>query len=233
MPRSVTASLQRDGFVMLRELVTQAQLDAWNLGLEAMLSSQSAGPHASRNLLASAKLRELAGARNLLDVVEQMIGSSAWAVRGILFNKVPGANWRVTWHQDLSIAVQRKLAAEGYGPWSVKQGVVHVQPPMHVLQEMVTLRIHLDDCFKDNGPLRVIPGSHDKGMLDAATIEAARLRGPIHDCEAARGDVLAMRPLLLHASSPATSPGSRRVVHLEYAAHELPDGLAWHDWSTA
>jgi len=36
-----------------------------------------------------------------------------------------------------------------------------------------------------------------------------------------------MRPLLLHGSSAAKAPNGRRVVHLEFTADELPDGIRW------
>ena len=142
-------------------------------------------------------------------------------VRGILFDKVPGANWKVAWHQDLTIAVAEKIAVLGYGPWSLKDEVIHVQPPLEVLVSMVTLRLHLDDTPVANGALRVLPGSHAACRLDAEQIRAWRSDTPDHACEAHAGDLLMMKPLLLHASSSSEKPGHRRVVHVEYARTEL------------
>lgn len=133
------------------------------------------------------------------------------------------------WHQDRSIGVKQRLDAPGYGPWSVKAGVPHVQPPPSVLEQMLTLRIHLDHCGVDNGPLRVLPGSHARGILSDEMIAHLRSEVAPRDCTCLAGGALLMRPLLLHASSPAKFPAHRRVVHLEYSAGTLSDGLEWFD----
>jgi ectoine hydroxylase-related dioxygenase (phytanoyl-CoA dioxygenase family) len=109
----------------------------------------------------------------------------------------------------------------------VKDGVAHVQPPVEVLEQMLALRLHLDDCGPANGPLQVIPGSHKSGRLNARQISEWRDRQPAKICSVSRGGALLMRPLLLHASSPATEPKHRRVLHLEFAAEPLPCGLQW------
>src|SRR5579859_4962571 len=114
-----------------------------------------------RNLLSHApEVRELASSPAFRRLVEPVLGRDARPVRGLLFDKSPGANWKVAWHQDLSIAVKKRVEVEGFGPWSEKAGVVHVQPTVRVLEDMVTVRLHLDDCSEDNGPLQVLPGSH-------------------------------------------------------------------------
>ena len=111
----------------------------------------------------------------------------------------------------------------------MKHGVVHVQPPLEILRDMTAVRLHLDPCDQDNGALRVIPGSHLNGELDAAEIETLAGLGQTVTCEISRGGALLMRPLLLHASSSAKSPSHRRVLHIEYAGDELPNGLKWYD----
>ena len=173
--------------------------------------------------------RELAGSAGLRGLVEPILGPNAFPVRGLLFDKTPEANWPVPWHQDTTIAVRRRVEAEGFGPWSVKAGVPHVRPPDSILEAMLTLRVHLDDCGPSNGPLRVVPGSHAGGLLGAEEIRDWLGRVPAVACPIERGGVLAMRPLILHASSPATAPAHRRVVHIEYAANPLPDGLEWSE----
>jgi len=126
------------------------------------------------------------------------------------------------------IAVRERVEVKGWGPWSLKAGVTHVRPAAQILDQMVTIRIHLDDCGDGNGPLQVISGSHRQGLLSDTKIQNWSKKEAV-SCAVHRGDAILMRPLLLHASSPALHPSHRRVVHLEFAAHELPNGLEWHD----
>jgi ectoine hydroxylase-related dioxygenase (phytanoyl-CoA dioxygenase family) len=163
--------------------------------------------------------------------MQSLLGQEARVVRGILFDKTPGANWKVPWHQDLTIAVKQKREAPGFGPWSIKAGIPHVQPPIEVLQRMVTLRLHLDECDADNGPLRVLPGTHRHGRLSSEAIAEQRCLASEVLCTSPRGGALLMKPLLLHASSPCRSPRHRRVVHLEWSSDTLPHGLQWHSVS--
>ena len=150
-------------------------------------------------------------------------------MRAIFFDKSPGANWLVSWHQDLTLALRARAEVPGFGPWSVKDGIPHVQPPVACLEEMLTVRVHLDDADEDNGALRVLPGTHRLSRLAPVQIQEQRARQSDVLCAAGAGDALLMRPLLLHASGRATSARHRRVLHIEYAAFALPDALRWHE----
>jgi ectoine hydroxylase-related dioxygenase (phytanoyl-CoA dioxygenase family) len=182
-----------------------------------------------RNLLRdSPNIAALACLPEIRALVEPVLGPNVIAVRGILFDKTPGANWTVPWHQDLSIPVIQREEIAGFGPWSVKAGVPHVQPPVDILRNMLTVRLHLDDCGLDNGPLLVIPGSHAHGILLQNQADELRKLNPPAACAVHCGGVVLMRPLLLHASHSAESPGHRRVIHLEFSGGELPAPLRWH-----
>ena len=185
------------------------------------------GRHARRDLLSLPVVREWLAGDTVRGLIEPDLGPGAFPVRGILFDKTPAANWKVAWHQDRSIAVRERREVAGYGPWSVKDGVPHVQPPVGVLAGMLTLRLHLDDCDLDNGPLRVVPGSHRDGILSDAAIATAVTAGTVVNCCLPAGGVLLMRPLLLHASSAAMQPRHRRVIHVEFSADQLPEELSW------
>jgi ectoine hydroxylase-related dioxygenase (phytanoyl-CoA dioxygenase family) len=172
-------------------------------------------------------MRDLAESSAIRAVVKTILGSGARVVCGILFDETEGANWKVPWHQDVTIAVDRRVEAAGYGPWSMKAGVLHVQPPASVLERMVSVRLHLDDCPKDNGALRVIAGSHSNDTLEERLIQDLAERSVAVTCAMQRGGALVMRPLLLHASSASSIPGHRRIIHFDYAATELPTGMGW------
>ena len=221
-------TLERDGACVVPSLVEEEvveQILAAISGGGEELTRRGNG-FARRNVLDIPAITVVAWHPAVRAAVEAVVGENARPVRGLLFDKTPEANWTVPWHQDRSIAVREKADVAGYGPWSTKVGVVHVQPPVEVLRSMVTVRIHLDDCGEDNGPLRVVPGSHRR-MLDANEVDAAVDAGPQKILTCPSGGSVVMRPLVLHASSPATSPRHRRVLHLEYAAVELEGGLAW------
>lgn len=184
--------------------------------------------HSTRNLLDNAVVRAFACSEGIRRPVACVLGPGCFAVRGIFFNKNSQANWKVTWHQDCVIAVRERVDIAGWGPWSRKAGVAHVRPAATVVQEMLAIRIHLDECGEENGPLRVIPDSHRRGFLSDEQIQNWPKESAA-SCTVHQGDAILMRPLLLHASSPALQPSNRRVVHLEFAAHELPNGATWHD----
>ena len=182
-----------------------------------------------RNLLESVPaVRALAVAAEVRAIPEAILGSSCFAVRAILFDKTPAANWKVIWHQDLTIAVRARAELPGFGPWSEKDGVVHVQPPAALLERMLAVRVHLDACGPENGPVRVLEGSHTEGRLSSARVDEWRARSTPVNCLAKRGAILAFRPLILHASSPARIPAHRRVLHFEFAIDPLPDPLEWN-----
>jgi ectoine hydroxylase-related dioxygenase (phytanoyl-CoA dioxygenase family) len=184
--------------------------------------------HAQRNLLAIPAVRDLAVSEPVKQLIATLLGERCFAVRGILFNKTPDSNWKVVWHQDRTIAVRERKDTSHFGPWSMKAGVPHVQPPASVMAKMLAIRLHLDESHSDNGPLRVIPGSHKAGCLTAEEIETWR-ELPSVTCTVPRGGAILMRPLLVHASSSCSRPELRRVVHLEFATDDLTDGLEWHD----
>lgn len=173
--------------------------------------------------------RDLANSPACKSLIEPILGGNARVVRGIYFDKHKDANWKVAWHQDLTIAVRERFDVDGYGPWSLKAGIHHVQPPVAVLENMLTLRIHLDQADESNGALRVLPGTHNHGRLSAAEIAHHKQYLRPTTCTLNRGGALLMRPLLLHSSTAALDPAHRRVLHFEYSSIDLPDGLRWFE----
>ena len=212
--------LGRDGYELVTRVVPTPLIDE-------LYDALADAPYVERDLFSRyPSIRRLPA----LPGLDPFLGKDCFAVRALFFDKRPGKNWPVAWHQDRTIAVRERIDADGFGPWSVKHGVDHVEAPPEVLKSMVSIRFHLDDCDETNGPLRVVPGSHRHGALSAEQADALRHTTGEITVTAPRGSALLMRPLLLHASSPATTPGHRRVVHIEFAHQRLPSGLLW--WET-
>ncbi len=215
--------LDQQGFAVVPHVLTTSEREQL---IESLGPVTGAG---RRGLLALPIVAQLARSSRLLDIVRPHLPADPRPVRAIYFDKVPETNWLVAWHQDLTLALRARVDAPGFGPWSVKDGVPHVQAPVHLLEQMLTTRLHLDDCDETNGALRVLPGSHRLGRLSAERIRLLRKHDPDHLCHLSAGDALLMRPLLLHASSRSQSNRHRRVLHIEYAAFPLPDPLEWHE----
>lgn len=214
--------LDAHGFVIVPNVLDASARHA----LAALLGDANGA--GSRGMLRVREVAELAQSL-LADLVSPYLAFNPVPVRGIYFDKRPETNWLVAWHQDLTLALKEQTEMTGFGPWSVKEGVPHVQPPMMLLEQMLAVRLHLDDADAGNGALRVLPGTHRLGRLSAEAIQGCRETREEVLCEAKAGDVLLMRPLLLHASSRSSSPRRRRVLHIEYAGFELPAPLEWHE----
>jgi phytanoyl-CoA dioxygenase PhyH len=160
-------------------------------------------------------------------IAASVLGSRARAVRAILFNKREDRNWSLAWHQDRTICVKQKRDVPGFGPWTVKAGMNHVEPPSDLLARMVTLRAHLDDVPATNAPLLIAPGSHTLGRIPMRYVNEIVRRCGSRPCLAKTGDVWLYATSILHASEAASEPASRRVLQVDFAAEALPDGLEW------
>ena len=160
-------------------------------------------------------------------VAASLVGCDARPVRAILFDKTETTNWNLGWHQDRTIVVQERIEVAGFGPWTVKAGLQHVAPPIKILEDMVTLRLHLDAVDEQNAPLMVAKGSHRFGRIAEQDISEVVRQSEILCCKAARGDVWAYSTLVLHASEPSIKPSHRRVLQVDYSVATLPGKLEW------
>ena len=230
---SLANTIIRDGYAVVPDVLAPETIEQLIEALEISASKdgslrKGAAVYGARNLLRDVPaVRALAVSVAVRSMIQTILGTEAFAVRGLFFDKTPAANWMVDWHQDRAIAVCEQRDVPGFTRWTVKAGVPHVQPPVTVLEQMLTVRLHLDDTDNSNGALRVIPGSHRVGIIHENEINTWTRRDPPATCLVARGGAMVMRPLLLHASSKATRPAHRRVLHLEFASQSLPGGLEW------
>jgi ectoine hydroxylase-related dioxygenase (phytanoyl-CoA dioxygenase family) len=230
----LTSRFAADGFEILAGVLSSGECEVLADELAHLLDEKKASSGnrigGLRNLLQTVpRVAELAHSSQLSALLRCRLGKPPFPVRALMFDKTADANWRVPWHQDLAIAVAARIETPGFEAWSVKEGVVYVQPPREILEGMAAIRLHLDDCGSENGALRVIPGSHLRGKLNSDEIAACVKSATVHTCEVPKGGALLMQPLLLHSSSPAQSPRHRRVLHIEYATEKLPDSLKWFE----
>ncbi len=176
-------------------------------------------------------LKEIPGVCKLIftpklkEIIEQLFGEGYFVVKSIYFDKPEKSNWYVAYHQDLTISVDKKAELPGFGPWTVKQNQFAVQPPLTILENNFTIRIHLDEANEHNGALKVVPGSHLKGIYRPETIDWTVEKE--ETCQVHQGGIMIMKPLLLHSSGRTTNHQKRRVIHIEFSKTALPEPLEW------
>jgi hypothetical protein len=229
-------ALKRDGFSVVDSFLNQGEVVTLCDEINALVPGEGVSLRKGRVFGARNLLQRLPSLRNILRAdflgsceLGGLIGDQARPVRCIFFDKNPSANWTVAWHQDLTISVRRKREVEGFKLWTTKAGVHHVQPPLSILEHMLTLRIHLDRTDESNGALRVIPGSHQLGRMDPNIIKELTATEEPRVCRVDTGGAMFMKPLLLHSSLSSRNPAHRRVLHIEFSDERLPGGLEWCD----
>lgn len=215
-------TLERDGFEIIPHCLRISDVKALSAALDsAPLHRSRAG---MRNVLQLEAVRSLALDPLLLNFGRSALGEQALPFRATLFDKSPDSNWLVVWHQGTALPLRERRDATGWGPWSVREGVICAHAPAAALEQVLAIRIHLDNSTTENGPLRVLPGTHKSGVLSDDAIHELSLK--VHEivCEVPSGGILLMKPLLVHASSKVLQSKRRRVLHLEYSSRPTFEG---------
>jgi ectoine hydroxylase-related dioxygenase (phytanoyl-CoA dioxygenase family) len=216
--------VEQNGFAIVPDVLNQDEISPMLRKLdEAPFRRSRAG---IRHLMSNPDVATLARDPRLLGIASEILGSEAFPFRATLFDKSSDANWLVVWHQDTALPLRGRKETNGWGPWSVKEGITYAHAPTHALDQVIALRVHLDDSREQNGPLRVLPGTHKLSLLTDDEVFRLSTERLAVDCLAAQGAVLAMRPLLIHSSSKSQNALPRRVLHIEYASSiSTGDGL--------
>ena len=223
--------LTSEGFVILPSIFSNSEI-------EKIINCIESNSNENKNFLktndlfairqlikALPELKPLLFTDKLREVLSSLFDTNFFLTKAIYFDKPQESNWFVSYHQDLSISVDQKIEMEGFTNWTFKKGQFGVQPPTKILAETVTVRIHLDDTDKNNGALKVVPSSHQNGIvrLDSGEIKFDNEQL----CEVKQGGIMLMKPLLFHASERSKNSQKRRVIHLEFAIHKLANNLNW------
>lgn len=221
---NLQAAVSKNGIALVPDVVPRDEASI------LMVKFDEKSPRRSRagirHLMSNEVVLEVAKSSRMLAIARSILGNGAFPFRVTLFDKSFDANWLVVWHQDTALPLRVRTDMPGWGPWSVKEGINYAHAPTRALDQIVALRLHLDDSTEKNGPLRVLPGTHKLGVLSDEEVERLSRELKAEDCLASKGSVLAMRPLLIHSSSKSQNDSPRRVLHIEYAASpSVGDGL--------
>ena len=226
MNSKIKQNLQEDGFTILENIYTQDEVNNILQNLEKHDIQKAFGV---RYFLKSNPLfHKLIFNNNILTIIKN-IAPQANIIKSIYFDKPPHANWIVNWHQDLTINVEDKVENKDYKNWRVLKDRTVVQPPLSVLENIFTIRIHLDKCTAENGALRIVKKSHLQGIvpLQGMTSDLSKME---KICEVNQGGILIMKPLLFHTSRRTENNKNRRVVHIEFCDAQLAAGVKWKEF---
>ena len=212
----IADSVEQLGFAIIEETLSPSETDCLLAEFANYPFTRSRA--GIRHAMSHPSVATIARDPRLLSLASEVLGSQALPYRATLFDKSPSSNWLVVWHQDTALPLKAPKSVGGWGPWSVKEGVNYAHAPATALNEVLALRLHLDDSTSMNGPLRVLPRTHTRGVLTDDEIQSWVTRTEPTDCTVSRGGILAMRPLIIHSSSKARVEMPRRVLHIEYAA---------------
>jgi ectoine hydroxylase-related dioxygenase (phytanoyl-CoA dioxygenase family) len=221
-------SFQSLGYAVVPGVFTEDECESLGQALNGA-NPRRAG---ARPLMGNPAVSGCSNDERLLSIAREALSSStAQAFRATLFNKTSKANWLIPWHQDTALPLERRFDDPEWGAWSSKQGIWYAQAPEWALKHIVALRLHLDASTSENGPLRVIPGTHGALLSDpeVEALAAERSESAI-ECLSPLGGVIVVRPLTIHASSKIVNDRPRRVLHIEYAPSLVlrsGNGLGW------
>jgi ectoine hydroxylase-related dioxygenase (phytanoyl-CoA dioxygenase family) len=230
----IKEKISQQGFAIIESVFASNEIDSLLSAISEVDSStptfrRSNDLYAVRQFLIEVPATiDLIFKNKLNRIIKELFSDEFFVVKSIYFDKPSNSNWFVSFHQDLTISVDKKLKLDGYGPWTTKHNQFAVQPPVQILQDNFTIRIHLDDTGKENGALRVIPKSHLKGICRPETIDWTKECEVI--CNVPKGGIMIMRPLLLHSSGRTTNGRRRRVIHIEFSRSRLPEELKWSEF---
>lgn len=220
---SLSAKFQHEGFVVIDRVLSSRECDSL---VEQIAVDRYRDRAGLRNLMSNRAVRALAVSKPLTQLTKTLIGIDLVPYKATLFEKTGKANWLVAFHQDTALPLEKALDTNGWGPSSLKDGIRFSHAPTWALRKIVAVRVHLDASTPENGPLRVIPGTHNERVLDDAEFEKIANQGPAVECPVGKGGVIAMSPLIFHASSKIKNHMPRRVLHIEYAPSlDLGEGV--------
>lgn len=231
MNESEKTLFNNNGYLVLENIYTETEIINIIHEIESADTQKDTFRKSSELFAIRQFLKEIPTAFNLIfnnnlkSLIKTIFGENYFIVKSIYFDKPETSNWYVSYHQDLTISVDKKIPLENYGPWTVKQNQFAVQPPIHILENISTIRIHLDDTNELNGALKIITKSHLKQIYRPETIN--RENETEITCNVPRGGVMLMKPLLLHSSSRTLNNNRRRVIHIEFSSITLPEELNW------
>lgn len=235
IPYNIRETISNEGFAIVENVFTEDEIDDLLLTISQADTSKPTFRKTAELFAIRQFFKEIPSCfdivfnKRIRDLITGIFGDNYFVVKSIYFDKPENSNWFVSYHQDLTISVDKKSDIAGFGPWTTKQDQFAVQPPLNILQDNFTIRIHLDDTNEENGALKVIPKSHLKGVYRPEKIDWAN--DTEETCNVDKGGIMFIKPLLLHSSGRTINNNKRRVLHIEFSRSALPENLNWAEYA--
>ena len=152
----IHGNLQSEGYCILPKAIERPIIEKLKRQLSSNLGDELDGSgtkssrgtvYAARNLIESMPPIRTMWVNDLLcDFLLEELGSDFGLVRILFFDKPPERTWSLPWHKDQSVAVRdNSIPSKHFSRPTVKSGVPHFVASNSVLEQMLTLRIHLDN----------------------------------------------------------------------------------------
>ncbi|PIT15095.1 hypothetical protein BGI32_06245 [Snodgrassella alvi] len=212
---------EQNGYAVINALITPQQLTE----IEQQLEQVNLTTAGNRELLTLPWCQLLANDLKTNTLLTTLLPEKPIAIQYTLFKKSADKNWLVPLHQDLSIAVRHRFSDSRFIGWSHKQNILFVHPPAQYMQQLVAVRLHIDDCLHEHGPLKVVAGTHQHGRIAESELRQLRDQQGEQECILSKGGAVIMRPLIVHSSSKAIQTNGRRVLHFLYAPATLAETI--------
>ncbi len=235
IPCNINETIANDGFAIIEKVFTEGEIDDLLLTISQADTSKPTFRKTTELFAIRQFFKEIPASfdkvfnAKINKLISDIFSQDYFVVKSIYFDKPGNSNWFVSYHQDLTISVDKKFDIAGFGPWTTKQNQFAVQPPLDILQDNFTIRIHLDNTNEENGALKIIPKSHLKGVCRPETIEWSNEKQKT--CNVNKGGIMFMKPLLLHSSGRSINNNKRRVLHIEFSRSSLPENLNWAEYA--
>jgi len=206
------SALDRDGFVVLREVLAPARLDRLREQFDREAASdRPAAPNA---------MREEKGTRHVVGLLDQAAETAEFR-RAAFHPRVLAAVMHVLRRPFRIGGLYGREPLEGFG----QQGLhADWMAPARKGEYAVTTAIWLlDDFDLDNGATRVVPGTHRrKDAIDKSLAQPEAHHAREFVIRAQAGSVLVFNGHLLHSGTRNRSGARRRALHATFVAEGLP-----------
>lgn len=226
--KSLNEDLEQKGFTVANAIYSSNEIQQILQVLKQNLRLESTKETGLPLLFKHVPLLKSVMFNEKLDSLLNTVGfNNTQLINAIFYLKSPQTNFYTNPHQTITITVKERHQVDGFSGWSAREGVTSVMSPLHILKNMLSIKICLGDSNQQNGGIRVIPGSHKKILTIQERNFLIDNTLPVN-VNAKQGDCQILKPLILKAFQNNKSYQNAPVIQLDFCNINLPNPLSWH-----